>query len=133
MIRNLVILACVFMFASCSNDLETKLDGKWQIQEVEANGVVQQVDTIYFNFQHSLFMFQISNPVTHVQHTSYGFNTIEGDNQLFLELTDNPGPVSNFLPYTDWTSGQRMYTIEKSTKKDLILFSEGKRYTFRKF
>lgn len=133
MIKNLVIAVCLFLFASCSNDLETKLNGKWQLQQVEADGNVQHVDTIFFNFQHSLFMFQISNPVTKAEHVSFGFNTIEGDNQLILELTDNPSPVSNFLQYTDWTSGTRTYTIEKSTRKELILFSEDKRYTFRKF
>lgn len=133
MIKNLVIAVCLLLLASCSNDLETKLNGKWQLQQVEADGIVQHVDTIFFNFQHSLFMFQVYNPATEAEHVSFGFNAIEGENRLLLELTDNPSPVSNFLQYTDWTSGKRTYTIEKSTRKDLILFSDDKRYTFRKF
>ena len=59
MIKNILITFCVILFASCSKDTESKLFGKWQLQKVEINGDVQNVDTIYFNFEHSLFMYQV--------------------------------------------------------------------------
>ena len=59
MVRNILIAFCVILFVSCSKDTESKLFGKWQLQKVEANGDVQNVDTVYFNFEHSLFMYQV--------------------------------------------------------------------------
>lgn len=128
-----MIVISLLLLAACSNDVYDKLEGKWQIQQVEENGIVQNIDTIYYNFQTSLFMLQIYDPARDYFRHSYGFNTKEGDNKLLLELTSNPGPVSDFLKYTDWTSPQRMFTIEKVDHSKLILESEGKRYTFRKF
>lgn len=133
MVRNILIAVCVILFAACSKDTESKLFGKWQLQQTEANGVVQDVDTIYFNFEHSLFMYQVYLPVIDSFRHSYGYNTLEGDKTLLLELTANPAPVDRFLPYTDWDSAKRTYTIDKLTTKQLILSSEGKTYTFRKF
>lgn len=49
MVRNILIAFCVILFVSCSKDTESKLFGKWQLQKVEANGDVQNVDTVYFN------------------------------------------------------------------------------------
>ena len=133
MIKSYVIAACILLFASCSKDNQDKLFGKWQMQKIESDGVVQAVDTIYYNFQHGLFMYQIYSPVTDKYPYIYGFNTMEGDDKIELELTSNPLPVKDFLPLTDWTSDKRIFTIDKLTVKQLILSSEGKKYTFRKF
>ena len=115
MVRNILIAFCVILFVSCSKDTESKLFGKWQLQKVEASGNVQNVDTVYFNFEHSLFMYQVY------------------EKTLLLELENNPGPISKFLPYTDWNSSKQTYTIDKLESKQLILSREGKTYTFRKF
>ena len=129
MVRNILIAFCVILFVSCSKDTESKLFGKWQLQKVEASGDVQNVDTVYFNFEHSLFMYQVY--VTEID--QYGYNTLEGEKTLLLELENNPGPISKFLPYTDWNSSKQTYTIDKLESKQLILSREGKTYTFRKF
>lgn len=133
MIKNLIIAIGLLLLAACSNDVYDKLDGKWQLQQVEENGIVQDVDTIYYNFQTSLFMYQIYDPASDDIRDCYGFNTKEGDNKLLLELISNPKPVESFLKYTDWTSTTRVFIIEKADRKKLILENEGKRYTFRKF
>ena len=59
MVRNILIAFCVILFVSCSKDTESKLFGKWQLQKVEASGDVQNVDTVYFNFELSLFIYQV--------------------------------------------------------------------------
>ena len=133
MIRNFVIAACILLFASCSKDNQDKLFGKWQMQKIEANGVVEAVDTIYYNFQHGLFMYQIYSPATDKYPYIYGFNVMESEDKMELEMTSDPVPVKDFLPLTDWTSGKRTFTIDKLTVKELILSSDGKTYTFRKF
>lgn len=133
MVRNILIAFCVILFVSCSKDTESKLFGKWQLQKVEASGNVQNVDTVYFNFEHSLFMYQVYVAKTNSFRHQYGYNALEGEKTLLLELENDPGPVSKFLPYTDWNSAKQTYTIDKLNTKQLILSCEGKTYTFRKF
>ena len=125
MVRNILIAFCVILFVSCSKDTESKLFGKWQLQKVEASGNVQNVDT--------LFMYQVYVTEIDSFRHQYGYNTLEGEKTLLLELENDPRPISKFLPYTDWNSSKQTYTIDKLESKQLILSREGKTYTFRKF
>lgn len=79
MVRNILIAFCVILFVSCSKDTESKLFGKWQLQKVEASGNVQNVDTVYFNFEHSLFMYQVYVTEIDSFRHQYGYNTLEGE------------------------------------------------------
>ena len=127
-----IIAAVAILMAACNNDTEHKLEGKWQLQQVEANGEVIQADTVFYNFQNILFMYQIYQPDSNSVLYRYGYNTVD-ENKLTLELEHNPNTLDKFLPYTDWNSNTRVFTIEKLSGKQLILDSEGKRYIFRKF
>lgn len=127
-----IIAAVAILMAACNNDTEHKLEGKWQLQQVEANGEVIQADTVFYNFQNILFMYQIYQPDSNSVLYRYGYNTVN-ENKLTLELEHNPNTLDKFLPYTDWSSKTRVFTIEKLSGKQLILDSEGKRYIFRKF
>lgn len=127
-----IIDAVAILMAACNNDTEHKLEGKWQLQQVEANGEVIQADTVFYNFQNILFMYQIYQPDSNSVLYRYGYNTVN-ENKLTLELEHNPNTLDKFLPYTDWNSKTRVFTIEKLSGKQLILDSEGKRYIFRKF
>jgi hypothetical protein len=120
---------CLTGLTACSKDTDDKLDGKWQMQQIEANGNVQKVDTIFYNFQTSLFQYQIYDARNNTYPKRNGFKTVQGDNELLLELETS----NDFLKQTDWTSKNRVFTIEKVTGKELILTGDGKRYTFRKF
>lgn len=128
-----LIAAVAFVLAACNNDMEHKLEGKWQLQQVEANGEVIQADTVFYNFQNILFMYQVY--IAHADSfvNQHGFNTIKDENQLTIELGNEPRPAVNYLKNTDWKETVRTFTIEESNRKHLILSSEGKRYTFRKF
>lgn len=128
-----LIAAVVIILAACNDDIEHKLEGKWQLQQVEADGEVIQADTVYYNFQNILFMYQVFIPDSNKFVSQYGFNTLEEDNKITLELAHDPRPIANFLPFTDWKLERRTFTIEESNRKHLILNGEGKRYTFRKF
>lgn len=127
-----IIAAVAILMAACNNDTEHKLEGKWQLQQVGANGEVIQADTVFYNFQNILFMYQIYQPDSNSVLYRYGYNTVD-ENKLTLELEHNPNTLDKFLPYTDWNSKTRVFTIEKLSGKQLILDSEGKRYIFRKF
>jgi hypothetical protein len=126
-------IAALLFFASCSSDIGDRLEGKWQMREIEVDGKVQKVDTIYYNFQTSLFMYQIYRPANDTYGHCYGFKMMETKNQVLLELTDYSVNVSKFLLQTDWESPSRRFIVEEVTEKRLVLKSDGKRYTFRRF
>lgn len=128
-----LIAAVAIILAACNDDIEHKLEGKWQLQQVEADGEVIQADTVFYNFQNILFMYQVYIPDSNKYVLQHGFNTLGEDNQMTLEFSNDPRQAEKFLPYTDWKSKTRTFIIEESNRKHLILNSEGKRYTFRKF
>ena len=133
--KQMLILICsLFLMSSCSKDTEDKLMGKWQLREVVfSDGEVQKVDTVWYNFQTSHFMYQIYDGSTNVYRRSYGYNRVEEENRLWLQLISDPRPVKEFLEYTDWTSNPRIFTIDKLTRRELILSGDGKQYMFHKF
>lgn len=129
----IIAVVAILLVASCHNDTVHKLEGKWQLQQVEANGDLIEADTVFYNFQNTLFMYQVYLPADDRYVLQQGFNTIKDEDELILEFANDPRPANEFLQYTDWTSVTRTFTIEKVSGKQLILNSEGKRYIFRKF
>lgn len=127
MVRN--VLMCLFigfLLASCDS-YTTEMEGKWQLERIESDNEISQVDTVWYNFQTSLFQYQIYDRKIGSYWTSQGFNTYE-KNKLVLQLFSE-----KILPYTDWDSTVRDFTVEKKSHNRLILSSEGKKYYFRRF
>ena len=79
MMKNLIAITCFVVALVSCNKVEHKLEGKWQLKTVEANGVVQTVDTVWYNFQTSLFEYQLYDPAKDVYRTNFGYKTLEGD------------------------------------------------------
>ncbi len=130
--RYIPAIACLALLISCEK-AEHGLEGKWQLKTIEADGVVQTVDTVWYNFQNVLFQYQYYVPATDTYHAHPGYKTLEGDSRLELELANENGyDARTFLPHTDWSSPKRTFTIESSSGDRLILNSEGKTYTFHK-
>lgn len=118
---------------ACGDSLERHLEGKWQLKTVEQNGQVETVDTVWYNFQNSLFEYQIYVPAVDSVRNMYGYKTLADDRHLELELVSHFITIKDFLPLTDWSSYKRTFQIEESTGSRLILSSEGKTYTFKKY
>lgn len=121
------------LFLSCDQVSDTELDGKWQLQQVVKDGIREKVDTIYYNFQNTLFQYQIYNATTDRYPYAFGYKTKNSDSGITLELISYPHPIDTFLPQTDWKSRIQTFRIEKKTSNQLILSCEGTIYTFRKF
>lgn len=118
---------------ACGDSLERHLEGKWQLKTVEQNGQVETVDTVWYNFQNSLFEYQVYVPAIDSVRNMYGYKTLADDRHLELELVSHFITIKDFLPLTDWSSYKRTFQIEESTGSRLILSSEGKTYTFKKY
>lgn|GEM_PF-374926 len=132
MVRVMVLLVSLFLLASCDKP-ERQLEGKWLLKEVEENGVVTPVDTVWYNFQTSLFQYQIYDRASDTYQVCYGYKVMNDEHSLDLELTFDYEGVRDFLPLTDWDSAKRHFEIESLTGKELRLSGDGKRYHFSKF
>ena len=119
--RNLTVALCLAATLVACDKVEHTLDGKWQLETVEADGEIQVVDTVWYNFQTSLFQYQLYDAAHDVYRSNYGYKITYGQ------------PVESFLPYTDWTAPKRTFTIEESSATRLVLSDDGKRYSFKKF
>ena len=122
-------LAC----GGCDNSLEQKLEGKWQLKEVkQPEGLVERVDTVWYNFQTSLFEYQLYVPALDSMRNLYGYKTLRGADSLELELISYFNTTQNFLPLTDWSAPKRLFRIVEQRGNRLVLESDGKEYHFKK-
>ena len=129
-------LSFLLLTISCKKDDKDDLEGKWLLKEViDADGIVHKVDTVWYNFQNTLFMYQLYDATEEspkYKHC-YGFKTRESEERILLELTSYGTTVDDFLPYTDWSTGSRTFTVERVSGNQLILSSEEKQYKFHSF
>jgi membrane protease YdiL (CAAX protease family) len=112
-----------------------ELFGKWQLAEVQkGDGNVQQVDTIWYNFQYALFMYQVFIPQTNSYVACYGFRTEAKDGYFRLTLGTKQPDEAFRNRYTDWALTEQLFRIEKHSRSELILINEnGVEYRFRRF
>ena len=131
--KALALCGGLLSLIACGDSLERHLEGKWQLKTVEQNGQVETVDTVWYNFQNSLFEYQVYVPAIDSVRNMYGYKTLADDRHLELELVSHFITIKDFLPLTDWSSYKRTFQIEESTGSRLVLSSEGKTYTFKKY
>ena len=129
----LVALVLGLACGGCDNSLEQKLEGKWQLKEVRRQeGLVERVDTVWYNFQTSLFEYQLYVPALDSMRNLYGYKTLRGTDSLELELISYFNTTQNFLPLTDWSAPKRLFRIVEQRGDRLVLESDGKEYHFKK-
>ena len=133
LIKTITLCGGLLSLIACGDSLERHLEGKWQLKSVEQHGAVETVDTVWYNFQSSLFEYQVYVPTVDSVRNMYGYKTLTDDQHLELELVSHFITIKDFLPLTDWSSSKRTFLIEESSGKRLVLSSEGKTYRFEKY
>ena len=131
--RMIALCGGLLSLIACGDSLERQLEGKWQLKTVEQNGQIETVDTVWYNFQNSLFEYQVYVPAIDSVRNMYGYKTLVDDQHLELELVSYFITIKDFLPITDWSAPKRTFQIEESTGSLLTLSSEGKTYIFKKY
>ena len=123
------LVSCDKIFVYISGK-EADLQGKWQIDNA---------DTIYYNFQNSLFLYQIYLKEDKIS-SAQGYYTLYDDTALELRLLRKYSSSSlNLIGWdtlhssTDQDTIFKRYTIDKFTKKQLILSSNDEKSSFHKF
>ena len=125
----LFLISCDKLFVGISG-MEADLQGKWQ---------QDNADTVFYNFQNSLFAYQIYlNKVTIKQ--VFGYYNMYGDTAIDLRLLSEYADFS--LKPLGWdtlysATGQdtifKSFKIEELTSKKLILRSDNGKTSFHKF
>jgi len=135
--KTLFFVICSFLFFISCDELfvhvskeEAALQGKWQMDNA---------DTVYYNFQNSLFQYQIYRKKD-VMSQVYGYYYLYGDTALELRLLRE---FSSFpLDYLGWDTLYsatrqdtiyKVFKIEKYTSKKLVLLSNNGEISFHKF
>ena len=131
--RMIALCGGLLSLIACGDSLERQLEGKWQLKTVEQNGQIETVDTVWYNFQNSLFEYQVYVPAIDSVRNMYGYKTLVDDQHLELELVSYFITIKDFLPITDWSAPKHTFQIEESTGSRLTLSSEGKTYIFKKY
>ncbi|MCL1934182.1 MAG: lipocalin-like domain-containing protein [Candidatus Azobacteroides sp.] len=125
----LFLISCDKLFISVSGK-EVDLQGKWQMDDA---------DTVYYNFQNSLFQYQIYLKKDGMSQV-FGYYTLYGDTALDLRLLKEYASFP--LDYLGWdtlysSTGQdtifKVFEIIKFTNKELILHSNSGKMSFHKF
>jgi len=125
----LFLVSCDKLFVHISGK-EADLQGKWQMDHA---------DTVYYNFQNSLFQYQIYQKKD-VMSSVFGYYVLYGDTALDLRLLREYASLP--LDYLKWdtlhsATGQdtifKAFKIKQFTSKELILYSDQGRVSFHKF
>ena len=125
----LFLISCDKLFVFVSGK-EADLQGKWQMDNA---------DTVYYNFQNSLFQYQIYLQKDIIS-SVFGYYVLHGDTALELKLLRENSPI--FLDHLEWDTIPypmdkdvifKKFTIEKLTNKQLILYSNNGKISFHKF
>jgi hypothetical protein len=139
--KTITTLLAIFMFGifSCSDDIDHKINGQWQLKTIDENGVISQVDTVFYSFQRGMiFSFTtLVNPDS--TSISYGYISFPAENELLISLDTTRNEdgylynvVGDFKELSGWDNLYNLFTIESIDNKNMVLSSDGKIYSFKK-
>lgn len=126
----LLLLFCSTL-ASCSGDDEDKLTAKWQLRTYEfADGMVQKVDSVFYNFQKGSFSAICLLPDGGNQ-TFFGNYSLQDDKISIILLPEYKGEI--YDKYMGWEDNERTFRIDELSSSTLRLDYEGIISVFRKY
>ena len=144
-IYRLSVLLIAAFTISCEHYLVNgKLDGFWQVQEIEdkASGEVTRCNgDSYYSFQQELVLLSYVSPEiptgqmkeNYIAYFTYGNDSIAmTDFRIYLDADGKQAPLTELVKFGLYDIYNR-FLVEKLNKKSLILNSEKSRIVFRKY
>lgn len=146
--RNMKKLICFLLpvlgllSGGCSDEVEHRASGQWQLKTMEKEGVVSVVDTVFFAFQRGLiFSFTILTTPDEAN-VSYGYLEVPAENEFRVAMDTSRNEYGDFLNIKDyllkpygWTDENRYiqtFTVEHLEGQNMRLLSNGVVYQFKK-
>lgn len=116
---------------ACMNG-DCDLAGKWQLRQYQyADGTVQKVDSVFYNFQKGSFsVIGLLNDGGLT--TFFGNYSLKGD-EISINLLPESVNDRNYDAYVGWSDGKRIFKVEKLSYSSLRLEYEGTKSVFRKY
>jgi hypothetical protein len=129
-------LLLIFVLYACSNEIDSRINGQWQLNTIEENGVTSRVDTVFYCFQEgALFVYTVLIPKAYKEYFYYcGYANYPSENTVEISMPeDDGGPIDfQFITKSNWEERQKTFTVETIDSKRMVLSEGGKRYSFRK-
>ena len=131
------ILLCLVALAACDKAfINGELDGMWILQQVEDGERVMQPENISYSFQrHMTFIsehYEEKMPTRYLGNLYYQGDTVTMSGfRKFLEehIVATPEKLQEYYLYNDST----VFVIERLDEDMLIMKSENRRYTLRRW
>lgn len=136
----LFLFICIFSFFSCSDEIDSKINGFWQLKTIEENGVINNVDTVFYGFQRgAVFSYTLLLPGPIESIMSYGYVSFPSENEMAISLDTSrheSGYFINisgdFLNYSGWDDYHMTFDVKQIDNKYLVIAKGDKTFSFRR-
>ncbi|MDR2626841.1 MAG: lipocalin-like domain-containing protein [Dysgonamonadaceae bacterium] len=123
---------------ACSDKIANRIEGQWQLKTIESNGIISQVDTVFYNFMGGRVFAYIALVNPSEGASCFGYVDELSDQQILINI-DLGGDSLHFhhiraLSEGDWDATRRIFDIQDIDGKYLTLHSHdnNKTYSFKK-
>ena len=117
--------------SACSDDIEYQIDGMWQLQTIEENGITSPVDTVFYSFMKGKVFSYTVLRTPDAANVFYGYIDALSEKEILIKIDDKYFS-EYFQGISDWEKQQRVFGIENRNTQKMTLSSEGKTYSFKK-
>ena len=128
-------LILIALLPACSDETKHRVSGQWQLKTINNQGVVSQVDTVFFSFQRgAVFALTVLEDAEKAS-VSYGYLEAPSDEYLKVSL-DAMRLSRRHAEAWGWNESnqyEQIFMVEKLTGKELILSTDnGRVFHFNK-
>lgn len=128
----IAIILLSILFFNCSNEYDSHLQTKWQLNTSERNNQIIFVDTIFYNFDNHVFTMQrLINE--HFGENAYGQFHQKGDSLIISFPDPKYGGKERLRTNFDWIDSIRRFRIVTLTHNELCLQDQYSKLRFRKY
>ena len=128
------ILFCItvilFGIYACSDDIEHQIDGMWQLQTIEENGITSPIDTVFYSFMKGKVFSYTILKTPDAANVFYGYIDALSEKEMLINIDGKF--FQSLKENSDWEEPQRVFGIENINSRELVLSSGGKTYSFKK-
>ena len=130
-----LLILLIVLLPACSDEAKHRVSGQWQLKTIDNQGMVSQVDTVFFSFQRgAVFALTV---LVDAENTiiSYGYLEAPSDEYLkvSLDATNLHRIHANAWGWNESNQYEQIFTVEKLTGKELILSTDdGRVFHFNK-
>lgn len=125
---SIFLLLLIGMTACQKAPLDRKLEGMWQLREVQFDDISIEKDSLYMSLQLNVVSLRKARPNNYSPMGEMGYYSYTGDSLNIRMKTS-----LEFMEFFGFQDTTENFLIEEFTHKNLILRNDYGRWLFRKF